>query len=175
MEAFVAIYEKIIKAITNIVGIIAGFMVLFCGFIIVYEVLRRGVFNAPTEWVMEISTYCIIIAGFLGMGVAYAGKKHIAVDIFLSKIDAKTKCYIEVVTSLFGIFYSGLFMLEAWDMVMLSIELNNCAPTTLGTPLWIPQMAMPVGMAVLLLQIVGTLLVDLVKIKKQDFGEEGSK
>lgn len=173
MESFVNIYNKFLKVVTTVTGTVAGLLVMLCGFMIVYEVICRGMFNAPTEWVMEISTYCVVIAGFLGMGVAYAGKKHIHVDIFLSKMSAKSRCYIEVVTSVIGIFYSYVFMVYAWDMVMLSIEYNNCAPTTLGTPLWIPQMAMPVGMGVLLLQIISTLLEDIIKIKNNAFEGEG--
>jgi TRAP-type C4-dicarboxylate transport system permease small subunit len=158
-----------------LVGLIAGALVLFCGFTIVWEVISRGVFDAPTEWVMEISTYCIVIAGFLGMGVAYAGKKHIHVDIFVSRMSPKLHTYVELFTSVIGAFYSYLFMVQSWDMVMLSLELNNCAPTTLGTPLWIPQMAMPIGFAVLLLQIIRTFLEDVVKIKHNDFTMEFGK
>lgn len=169
MEKFLAIYEKFVRALTLAAGVIAGVLVLYCGFIIAYEVVCRGVFNAPTEWVMEISTYCIVIAGFLGMGVAYAGKKHIHVDIFVSRMSPKTKTCVEILTSLIGIFYSYIFMVYSWDMAMLSLEYNNCAPSTLGTPLWIPQISMPLGFAILLLQILRTLLEDIVKIKNNDY------
>ncbi len=179
MEKFLSMYEKLLKVLTMLVGVIAGALVLFCGFTIVWEVISRGVFDAPTEWVMEISTYCIVIAGFLGMGVAYAGKKHIHVDIFVSRMSLKTRTYVELFTSIIGSFYSYLFMVESWSMTMLSLELNNCAPTTLGTPLWIPQMSMPLGFAVLFLQIIRTILEDIVKIKHGDyameFGKEESK
>lgn len=60
-------------------------------------------------------------------------------------------------------------------MVMMSKDLNTLAPTVLSTPLWIPQMSMPIGMAVLLLQLIRTLLVDLVKIKNQNFSEEEAR
>ncbi len=175
MEKFLAVYSNVIKHITNIVGTVAGALVLFCGFTIVWEVVSRGIFNAPTEWVMEISTYCIVIAGFLGMGVAYAGKKHIHVDIFVSKMSAKTKTYAELLTTIMGIFYSYLFMTQSWGMTMLSIELNNTAPTTLGTPLWIPQISMPIGFAVLFLQLIRTLLEDIVKIQTGDYARDFSK
>lgn len=175
MEKFLTIYEKFLKLLTMLVGTIAGFLVMFCGFAIVWEVISRGVFHAPTEWVMEISTYCIVIAGFLGMGVAYAGKKHIHVDIFVSKMSPKTRTYAELITCIIGAFYSYLFMVQSFGMMMLSIELNNCAPTTLGTPLWIPQSAMPVGFAVLLLQIISTILEDIVKIKANDFTMDFAK
>ncbi len=172
MERFIGIYDRILHVITKAAGIIAGLLVLFTGFMIVYEVICRGAFNAPTEWVMEISTYCVVVAGFLGMGVAYASKKHIHVDIVMSKLSPKVRCYVEIFTGIIGLFYSFIFMQQAWEMTMFSLEINNCAPTTLSTPLWIPQMAMPVGMLVLLLQIIRTLLVDFVKIKNNDFSEE---
>lgn len=172
MKAFISVYDKIVDMLTKIVGVIAGTLILLVGFMIVYEIIARGIFNSPTEWVMEISTYCVIIAGFLGMGVAYAGKKHIHVDIILVHLSAKTRCYIEVLTSLAGIYFSWLFTVEAWKMMQLSIEYNNCAPTTLSTPLWIPQSALPVGMFVLFLQIVGTLLHDIMKIKDNSFEGE---
>ncbi len=169
LEKFLFAYEKLLKAVTLLVGVIAGALVLFCGFTIVWEVICRGVFDAPTEWVMEISTYCIVIAGFLGMGVAYAGKKHIHVDIFVSKMSPKAKTYADLVTCIIGAFYSYLFTVQSVKMVMLSIELNNCAPTTLGTPLWIPQSAMPIGFGVLFLQIIRSILEDIVKISRGDF------
>lgn len=175
MEKFLIIYEKILQVFTKLVGVIAGVLVLYCAFSIVWEVIARGLLNSPTEWVMEISTYCVLIAGFLGMGVAYAGKKHIHVDIFVSKMSPKTLTYVEVLTSLIGIFYSFIFMIYSWDMAMLSLEMNNCAPTTLGTPLWIPQLSMPIGFAVLCLQIIRTLLEDIIKIKNSDFTRDFQK
>lgn len=175
MEKFLIIYEKILQVLTKLVGVIAGVLVLYCAFSIVWEVIARGLLNSPTEWVMEISTYCVLIAGFLGMGVAYAGKKHIHVDIFVSKMSPKTLTYVEVLTSLIGIFYSFIFMIYSWDMAMLSLEMNNCAPTTLGTPLWIPQLSMPIGFAVLCLQIIRTLLEDIIKIKNNDFTRDFQK
>lgn len=175
MESFIKSYEKFVNAITKICGVIAGALVLFCGFMIVYEVICRSIFNAPTEWVMEISTYCVVVAGFLGMGVTYAGKKHIQVELVMTNFSPKTRCYVEVLTCLAAIFYSFVFAVEAWEMTMRSLEFNNCAPSTLGTPLWIPQISMPIGMAVLLLQIVKTLLIDINKIKNDDFGKEVAK
>lgn len=175
MEKFLIIYEKILQVLTKLVGVIAGVLVLYCAFSIVWEVIARGLLNSPTEWVMEISTYCVLIAGFLGMGVAYAGKKHIHVDIFVSKMSPKTLTYVEVLTSLIGIFYSLIFMIYSWDMAMLSLEMNNCAPTTLGTPLWIPQLSMPIGFAVLCLQIIRTLLENIIKIKNNDFTRDFQK
>lgn len=175
MEKFLLSYRKILKSLTRATGVFAGILVLYCGIIIAYEVVCRGVFNAPTEWVTEIATYCVVIAGFLGMGTAYAGKKHIHVDIILSQLSPKVKTYLTLITSAIGIFYCYIFMFQSWKMAMLSLEYNNCAPSTLGTPLWIPQVSMPIGFAVLMLEIFRTLLECIVKIRSGEFARDFDK
>lgn len=175
MEAFFNVYDKVLRILTKITGVIAGILVLLTSFMIVYEIICRNVFNAPTEWVMEISTYYIIVAGFLGMGVTFAGKKHIHVDIFVGRLSEKARCYIEIFTCFIALFYSFIFMTKSWEMAMWSLEMNNCAPTTLGTPLWIPQISLPIGMLVLLLQIIRTIIVDVAKITANDFSKEVEK
>ena len=172
MKAFLSIYDRIVGILTRIAGVIAGALILAVCFMIVYEIISRGVFHSPTEWVTEISTYCIIIAGFLGMGVTWAGKKHIRVDILTMHLSPKTQCVLELFTSLFALYFSFLFVVEAWGMTMMSIEYNNTAPTTLSTPLWIPQISMPIGMGVLFLQITGTILHDGARLASGDFKKE---
>ena len=76
--------------LTRVVGIIAGLLLFIPAFSVVYEVIMRGMFNSPTEWVVEISTYCVTIAGFLGMAVTFVANKHIKVDILLSHLSKRT-------------------------------------------------------------------------------------
>ena len=172
MAKFLSAYKSFLDAVTGAVGFFSGLLVLFMGFMIFYEVICRSVFNAPTEWVMELSTYCLTTCGFLGMGVAYAGKKHIHVDILLSKLSEKNCTYLGVFTSLAGAMYALLFTIEGSQMVALSMELNTTAPTTLSTPLWIPQLAMPVGMLLLFLHLVYTFLENINKVATDDFAKE---
>ena len=62
-----------------------------------------------------------------------------------------------------------------WGMTMLSIEFDNRAPTTLSTPLWIPQISMPIGLAILCLQRAGTVFHDMRKIASGVYEEEEGK
>ncbi len=171
MKTAFTFYDIFVNKITKLVGLVAGVMLFVPAFMVFYEVLARGIFNAPTEWVMEISTYCVVMAGFLGMGVTYSFGRHIKVDLLLTQLSPKVKCYLEVITSIVGIFFVYLFFTESLDMALLSLKNNNCAPTTLSTPLWIPQMALPVGMGVLLLQLIRTLILDLTKVATGNYSK----
>ena len=149
MKSALEVYEKFLNAITKAVGVIA-----------------------PTEWSIELSVYCVLVAGFLGMSVTYAAGKHIHVDIVLSHLSARTRCYIELFTTIVGIFFCAVFVMQSLDMALLSYEMDNTSPSTLRTPMWIPQMSLPIGMGLLLLQFVRTLLIDIQKISSGEFSKE---
>ncbi|MGE4589125.1 MAG: TRAP transporter small permease subunit [Acidaminococcaceae bacterium] len=169
MKTFVELYAKILNRITYVVGVLAGLLFLLPALTIFYEVVMRGVFNAPTEWSIEASIYCVLIAGFLGMPVAYLAEKHIKVDIIIGRFSVKKRCYMEILTSIIGIFFCAVFFLEALDMVILSFEINRTSPDTLRMPLWIPQMAIPFGIGLLLLQFLRTILENIEKVRNSDF------
>ena len=158
VKSFLTAMKSFLDKVTFVVGCFAGLLIFCCGMMIAYEVVCRSVFNAPTEWVMELATYCVTVSGFLGMSVTYAAKKHIHVYLLLTKLSKSTCDKLEIITTLVGAFYSFIFMLKCAQIVFLFYELNNCAPTTLQTPLWIPQSSMPIGMGILFLYLVHDFL-----------------
>ena len=81
MKQFLLAIDQILEKLTQAAAILAGIFLLATAFIIVYEVIMRGLFHAPTEWVLEISTYFIIVAGFLGLAITYRQRAHIQVDL----------------------------------------------------------------------------------------------
>lgn len=124
MKSALEVYEKFLNAITKAVGVIAGILLLLPALMVFYEVVMRGLFNAPTEWSIELSVYCVLVAGFLGMSVTYAAGKHIHVDIVLSHLSARTRCYIELFTTIVGIFFCAVFVMQSLDMALLSYEME---------------------------------------------------
>ncbi len=175
MKSFVALYSSILNKITDFVGVIAGILLFIPAIVVFYEVVMRGLFNSPTEWSIELSIYCVLVAGFLGMAVAYGAGKHIRVDILIMNLSPKTRCYIEIGTSIVGAFFCAVFFMEALDMTLLSLEINRTAPSTFKVPLWIPQSALPIGMGLLFLHFVKTILEDILKIAEDDFAKEENK
>ena len=83
LKKVIEFYAKVLDSATYAVGVVAGLLFLLPALMICYEVIMRGIFNAPTEWSIEVSVYCVLVAGFLGMPVAYMSGKHIKVDIII--------------------------------------------------------------------------------------------
>ena len=164
MKGFLAVYRRFLVGLTRVVGVIAGLLLFIPAFSIVYEVIMRGLFNSPTEWVVEISTYCVTIAGFLGMSVTFVANKHIRVDILLSHLSERTNEILKVITSFIGMIFCGVVTIYAIDMVAMTFELGMIAPTTLRTPLWIPQTSLPVGFGLMFLHFIRAFLENVIKL-----------
>jgi len=165
-------YAIILEKVTNAFGVLAGIILFVPAIVVFYEVVMRGLFNAPTEWSIELSIYCVIVAGFLGMPVTYGAGKHIKVDIFTSKLSPKNQCFLEIAASILGAIFCLVFFVEALNMASLSYEIDRRSPDTLRVPLWIPQLAMPIGIGLLFLHFMGTIFSDVEKIRSGQFAKE---
>ena len=154
--------RNIITALANaanrIAGFIAGVCILATAFFVTYEVILRALFDAPTEWVNEVSVYLILISAFLGFAPALAAGKHISVDLVTCKLSAQANKHLGVLVSLLGLGFSLVFLVTSAEMALNSYRLNMLSTSTLRVPLFIPQMSLPVGFSILALQFLANLL-----------------
>lgn len=162
MKQFLLAFNIFLETLTKAAAILAGIFILATAFIIVYEVIMRGLFHSPTEWVLEISTYFIITAGFLGLAITFRQKAHIQVDLFASKLSKKNSRSINLCLNLLAIFIFLIFMTESMDQVTASFLYHKLSPSILRFPLYIPQFALVLGSALLLLEIIRRFLFDLL-------------
>lgn len=161
MTRILSLLDRAVQAMTALATGVAGLFILATALIVTYEVVMRALFNAPTEWVIEISVYLIVVAGFLGLAVTYADDKHIKVDLLTLKLPVKAGKYLEVAVNLVALAFSLVFLVESWDMMATSFAIDRTAASSIRMPLWIPQAALPIGFGLLLLQIIRKLIVDI--------------
>ena len=155
-------------AASRISGVIAGICILVVALSVSYEVVLRFLFNAPTEWVNEISVYLVLISAFLGFAPALAAGKHINVDLLTSKLSPQVNRPLKLICSLIGLVFSLVFLVTSTEMTLNSYELGLLSTSTLRVPLYLPQLAMPVGFFILSLQFIANLLdPDAVETAKE--------
>lgn len=84
--------------------------------ITVYEVISRYVFDSPTFWAHETTTFLIAAIFLVGGPIALARDKHIRVRIFYDSASAKGRRILDIVNSLIAmVFFAGLAY-AAWIM-----------------------------------------------------------
>ena len=159
-------FDRAVERLSHCAGVIAGLCILAVAFIVVYEIIMRGVFNSPTEWVLEISTYLIIVAGFLGLAVTLRKRGHIKVDFVQGRLNEQTRRVLEIITTSLSLMLFCIFFVESAELVRLSHEFNKLSPSILRFPLWIPQMSPVIGSGLLALELIRQLWSAAIELRR---------
>ena len=129
-------------------------------FAIVYEVIARYFFTAPTVWAYDVSR--MLYGSMFVLGAAYALSKgvHIRSDFLYQNWSRKTQGRVDTALYLVCYFPSLLiFMYVATDWAWISVSRFERGTDTAWMPLLGPvKSALPLGIAFLLVQGVSELL-----------------
>ncbi len=133
-----------------------------------YEIIARSVFGSPTVWVMEISTYFLIFAGFLGMAYTMRKNGHICVDFLYARFSRNVRRVLDIFTSALSLFAMYVCVTESTNYMLMSYDMGIVSPSLLRAPSGIPQTAMVVGFTLLFLEILNHLLRDFFDDGKEE-------
>ena len=96
--------NPISKTIDNYItkqGELTSLLVLPLLAVVIYEVFMRYVFNAPTIWGFETTTFLYGVHYMFGLSYTDVTKGHVKVDIFTVRASAKVQDFLSAATNLF--------------------------------------------------------------------------
>jgi TRAP-type mannitol/chloroaromatic compound transport system permease small subunit len=154
---------KTIDQISILSGKIVAWMILPMCFSLVYEVVVRYVFNAPTIWASDISQ--ILYGMFFMLGSAYAlqRQQHIRTDFWYGKWSMRTRGTVDSVLYI-GLYFPAMliFLWFGIEFAYRSILFNEKIVTSPWMPIiWPLKLAIPVSTLLLLIQGISELLKSL--------------
>lgn len=127
---------------------------------LVYEVVARYVFDAPTEWAYDM-TYMLYGTLFM-VGSAYTlyRKGHIRTDSFYGAWPVRKQGWVDAICYVL-LFFPGLiaFLVVSWDYFWVSFQRSERIVTSPWMPIVYPfKFVLPLATALLLLQGVSEFL-----------------
>jgi len=138
--------------------IVSAILVFIMSVFVFYGVIMRYLFNAPLSWVHEISGYLIVVTAFLGSGYTLYKDGHVRIDSLDSIFPKSINNLLFILRNCIIIFFSFVLIWYGTQMVLSSFETGRKASTILGTPLYIPQLFIPLGGLLLLIQSIGLII-----------------
>ncbi|MBA7480273.1 MAG: TRAP transporter small permease subunit [Dehalococcoidia bacterium] len=168
--------KKVFKSIDSISewgGKCARWFILFMILVILFEVIMRDFFSAPTFWGYEVTL--ALGASLYAIGFAYTESKHghVRVDVFYIHMSPRVKAITDSICGFVfflpavGVvaFFSYNKMMWSWDILEKSIE-------GYWYPPWYPlRTIISIGWAMLLLQGLSHLSLSLYHaIKGRAYG-----
>ncbi|MCB1398694.1 MAG: TRAP transporter small permease, partial [Rhodobacteraceae bacterium] len=123
---------------------LAALVTLVCG-----EAFLRGAFNYSLGFAEELTGYGVVMLTFFGASLALRQGSLFQVHFLFDAVPAHVRLWLMRV---FVVVALAICIILAWktkDVMLSSFARGKFAPTVLRTPLWIPQMLLPLGFGVI--------------------------
>jgi C4-dicarboxylate transporter, DctM subunit len=152
---------RIIDWLTDTVGSISGWSLFMVALFVMYEVVMRAFFNAPTIWVTDVSTYVLGWFCFLTMAYGLKSGSHIEVDVLTQSLRPRAKSILQLTSLSLVLLYVTIFAYFGWEMIWESYDRNQETPNLLHLPIWLVQLGLGIGSTLLVLQTIRVLAQSL--------------
>ena len=160
---------RVVAFLSRMAGITAALLIAVAVLVICDIVVERYILNLTTIWQIDVVTYCIVGATFVGSAYVLMTRGHVNVDILPLYLPPKGRFWLALITGGLALgFCIVIFVLctAYWYEAYSERWLSN---TVWRARLWIPYLSMPVGLGLLILQYVTDLLC-LITGRSPPFG-----
>lgn len=151
-------FIRTVRLLSRVSGVIAAMLIALAVFVICEMVVERYFLNRTTIWQIDVVTYSIIGATFIGSAYVLMHRGHVNVDILPLHLGPRARFWLALFTIVLSLaFCLVLFAVTAayWHEAYTE---NWHSDTVWRSRLWIPILSMPVGLGLLVLQYVAELL-----------------
>jgi TRAP-type C4-dicarboxylate transport system permease small subunit len=163
------IFIRAVNFLSGVAGVIAAFLIAIAVLVICDIVVERYILNLTTIWQIDVVTYCIVGATFVGSAYVLMTRGHVNVDILPLHVGPRARYWLALFTSLLALaFCIVIFVLctAYWYQAYSERWLSN---TVWRARLWIPYLSMPIGLGLVVLQYL-TDIISLVTGRSPPFG-----
>jgi TRAP-type C4-dicarboxylate transport system permease small subunit len=165
MEQFI----RGVRLLSQLCGIVAAALTALAVVVVCQMVFVRYVLNQTTIWQTDFVTFSLVAATFIGAPYVLLTKGHVNVDVLPLYVGQRARWWLALVAigiSLAFALVMAVLTLQFWHEAW---ESNWRSESMWRARLWIPYMAMPIGLTVLTLQYVVDL-VNLLTGREPPFG-----
>lgn len=122
------------------------------------EVVLRSFFSATLEFTDEYSGYMVLATFALGVGYCREKNSLLTVDFLVKRLSPAVRARIEIIDNVAALAFCLMILYYVVGFWFTTLERKLVAATMQQTPLWIPQILMPVGFVLLCLVIARKLV-----------------
>ncbi|MFZ1195886.1 MAG: TRAP transporter small permease, partial [Pseudolabrys sp.] len=151
-------YIRAMAFLSRVAGVFAAFLIFVAVLVICDMVVERYILGRTTIWQIDVVTYCIVGATFIGSAYVLMTRGHVNVDILPLHVGPRSRFWLALFTNLLALaFCIVIFVLCTvyWYEAYSQRWLSN---TVWRARLWIPYLSMPIGLGLLVLQYLAELL-----------------
>ncbi|MBB4524057.1 TRAP-type mannitol/chloroaromatic compound transport system permease small subunit [Rhizobium leguminosarum] len=150
--------SRLIDSISQFMGKISEYMVLFCCLISAGNAIVRYAFNYSSNGWLEIQWYLFAFVVMLGASHALRNNEHVRVDLIYGSVSDRAKIWIDIVGLILFLLPACVFLAWiCWPFFALSYQQGEISGNAGGLIRWPVKLILVAGFALLSLQGVSEL------------------
>ncbi|MCI5110932.1 MAG: TRAP transporter small permease [Marivita sp.] len=150
-------------AVAKVTGLMTGTVLVALVSLVCLEAFLRGAFNHSLGFAEELTGYGVVFVTFFGAALSLRGSSMFQVHFLLDQWPEGTRRWLIRAFVLIALIICVILAWKTKDLMLSSLSRGKFAPTVLRTPLWIPQIMLPLGFSVLAFFLVEKLLLTFRK------------
>jgi TRAP-type C4-dicarboxylate transport system permease small subunit len=119
--------------------------IVVMGAVVILEIVTRNLFGFSFEMSEELGGYIIVGISFLSLPVCQVYRSYHHVQFVQARLSPRMQALSHLLFDLLSLLFCVVLVWQLTRFVMASYRSEDVAPTLLATPLWIPQLFMPLG------------------------------
>lgn len=151
-------YLRIQDGISEFVGRVIAWLALILIITLIYEVVSRYFFNAPTIWSHELST--MIFGAFSILSGSYTLKHlaHVRSDVIYLLFPTRMQRFCDILVYLIGLFVLGIVLLHSIEFAAKSWNAREVSARSIWQPpLYYIKSVIPLAVFLLMMQSLAEL------------------
>lgn len=154
-------FERFSDVLTRLsVWLAMGTILLMTG-IVALDLLLRNLAGQSLMIVDEVVGQLTVAMAFFGISHSLRRHALLRVELLYRRLSPRTGAVVQIGFDLASLLYMVLVIWFGIDLVGSSLRLNVVSLSLLQTPMWIPQMVIPVGGGLLVLALLSELMRDV--------------
>ncbi len=158
-----------VRLLSRITGVAAALLIALAVLVICDMVIERYVLNLTTIWQIDVVTYSIVGATFVGSPYVLLHRGHVNVDILPMHSGPRFRYWLALFTMVLSLAFCTVLFIVSTQYWYEAYSGNWRSDTVWRARMWIPLLSMPVGIGLLVLQYVAEIAA-LVTGREPPFG-----
>ena len=168
-------FIRTVGIVSSVCGWIAAALIVVSVLVTCQMIFVRFVLRESTIWQTEAVIYMMIAATLLGLPYVQRLRGHVNVDLLPLLLPPRFRMGLAWLVLGASLAVIGLMLWHGWHMFSMAYDRGWRSDTVWGVKLWIPYLALPLGLGLYALQLAADL-VSLATRDERPFGlapEEG--
>ena len=157
------VFIKITHFLSKTSGAIASAMIVASVIITCQMIFVRFVLNESTIWQTESVVYLMIAATLLGLPYVQLLRGHVNVDLIPLMLRPKARKLLQLFSLLLSIAIVAIMAFYGFELFLTALQKGWKSDTIWGVRMWIPYLALPVGLTLYMLQLIADSMDTLMQ------------